>query len=72
MKQKEINIKEGTTGLISFYAKKYGKFITRTFLWDNKCTSTSKYVIYYDTFRKNYRCATRPVKMSINVNRKAG
>ena len=34
MKQKEINIKEGTTGLISFYAKKYGKFITRTFLWD--------------------------------------
>ena len=35
MKQKAINIKEGTTGLISYYAKKHGKFINRTFLWDN-------------------------------------
>ena len=31
-----MKIKEGTTGLISYKADKYGKFIHRPFLWDNK------------------------------------
>ena len=31
-----MKIKEGTTGLISYKADKYGKFITRPFLWDSK------------------------------------
>ena len=50
-----MKIKEGTTGLISYKADKYGKFITRPFLWDNKCLFTTKHVIYFDTFRNNYR-----------------
>ena len=33
---------------------------------------TTKHVIYFDTFRNNYRCAKRPIKMSANQERKAG
>ena len=65
-----MKIKEGTTGLISYKADKYGKFITRPFKWDNKCLFTTKHVIYFDTFRNNYRCAKRPIKMSANQPRK--
>ena len=72
MSTKQPVIPEGTTGLISYKAEKYGKFITRPFLWDSKCLFTEKHVIYFDTFRNNYRCAKRPIKMSANQERKVG
>ena len=53
MSTKQPVIPEGTTGLISYKADKYGKFIHRPFKWDNKCTFTEKHVIYFDTFRNN-------------------
>ena len=57
-------IKIGTRGIISYFAKKYGKFITRDFKWDHKCKINDRYVIYYDTSAQGYRTANRPIKMS--------
>ena len=50
--------------MISYFAKKYGKFITRDFKWDHKCKINDRYVIYYDTSAQGYRTANRPIKMS--------
>ena len=57
-------IKIGTRGIISYFAKKYGKFITRDFKWDNKCKINDRYVIYYDTSAQGYRTANKTIKMS--------
>ncbi len=57
-------IKLGTRGIISYYAKKYAKFITRDFKWDNKCKFEDSYIIYYDVSQQGYRRANRPIKMS--------
>ena len=57
-------IKIGTRGIISYYAKKYAKFITRDFKWDNKCKFADDHIIYFDVSQNNYRRANRPVKMS--------
>ncbi len=57
-------IKIGTRGIISYYAKKYAKFITRDFKWDNKCKLADDHIIYFDVSQNNYRRANRPVKMS--------
>ena len=57
-------IKLGTRGIISYYAKKYGKFITRDFKWDNKCVFSDTHIIYFDVSAKGYRRANRPIKMS--------
>ena len=57
-------IKIGTRGIISYYAKKYGKFITRDFKWDNKCVFSDTHIIYFDVSAKGYRRANRPIKMS--------
>ena len=57
-------IKIGTRGIISYFAKKYGKFITRDFKWDDKYKINDRYVIYYDTSAQGYRTANRPIKMS--------
>ena len=57
-------IKLGTRGIISYYAKKYGKFITRDFKWDNKCVFSDTHIIYFDVSAKGYRRANRPIRMS--------
>ena len=57
-------IKIGTRGIISYFAKKYGKFITRDFKWDHKCKFADDHIIYFDVSQNNYRRANRPVKMS--------
>ena len=61
----------GQTGIISFYAKKYKKFISRCYVWDEKCKITDKYVIFYDTSNRGYRCANKPVRMTFNERRVA-
>ena len=57
-------IKYGQTGIISFYAKKYKKFISRCYVWDEKCKITDNYIIFYDTSNRGYRCAYKPVRMT--------
>ena len=61
-------LKIGMTGRITFKAKKYNEWITRTFVWDRKCMESKKYFIYFDTSPgvNNYRCATRPCHIMIN------
>ncbi len=60
-------IQEGTKGAITYYAKKHGKFITRSFLWTNLCRVMENYITYFDTDMKGYRTATIPVKMSAKL-----
>ena len=63
-----IQIQEGTKGVITYKAKKYGgKYITRSFLWTNLCKVMENYVRYFDTDVNGYRTATRPVKMSAKL-----
>ena len=65
-------LKNGITGRILYKAKKYNEWITRTFVWDNKCKVTDNYIIYFDTSPSvnNYRCATRPCHIMINEPRR--
>jgi hypothetical protein len=66
-------LKIGMTGRITFKAKKYNEWITRTFAWDKKCMETPKYIIYFDTSPgvNNYRCATKPAHVMINYKQGA-
>jgi len=66
-------LKIGMTGRITFKAKKYNEWITRTFVWDRKCMETPKYIIYFDTSPgvNNYRCATKPAHIMINYKQGA-
>ena len=65
-------LKNGITGRILYKAKKYNEWITRTFVWDNKCKGTYNYIIYFYTSPSvnNYRCATRPCHIMINEPRR--
>jgi cytoplasmic iron level regulating protein YaaA (DUF328/UPF0246 family) len=64
-------LKYGQTGIITFYAKKYKKFISRCYVWDEKCKITDRYVIFYDTSNRGYRCANKPLRMTFNERRVA-
>ena len=57
----------GQTGIITFYAKKYKKFISRCYVWDEKCKVTDRYVIFYDTSNRGYRCAVGKVWITSEV-----
>ena len=65
-------LKNGITGRILYNAKKNKEWITRPFVWDNKCKVTDNYIIYFDTSPSvnNYRCATRPCHIMINEPRR--
>jgi hypothetical protein len=67
-----IQIQEGTKGVITYKAKKYGKYITRSFLWTNLCRVMENYITYFDTDVNGYRTATRPVKMSAKILEEKG
>jgi hypothetical protein len=60
-------IQEGTKGVITYYAKKHNKYVTRSFLWTNLCRVMENYITYFDTDMNGYRTATRPVKMSAKL-----
>ena len=64
-----IDLKVGTKFNITYFAKKYGKFITRAGLWTEK--SVQKYCkhnivklfTFYDLDRERYTTATGDVKV---------
>ena len=61
-----FNLKEGTKFNITYFAKKYGKFITRAGVWTDNCkeglTKTQNYIFtYYDLDNEGYRTASGDV-----------
>ena len=60
-------IQEGTKGAITYFAKKHGKFITRSFLWTNLCRVMENYITYYDTDMNGYGTATKPVTVKVSA-----
>ena len=58
-----FNLKQGTKFNITYFAKKYGKYITRAGVWTDKSkeryTKTNNYIFtYFDLDSTNYRSAT--------------
>lgn len=57
MKAKELKLENGMYGAITYYAKKYAEYITRQFLWTDKCVQDENYIVYYDVDAVGYRRA---------------
>ena len=58
-----FNLKEGTKFNVTYFAKKYGKFITRAGVWTEKSKEwiskkNENLFTYYDLDSNNYRSAT--------------
>ena len=58
-----FNLKEGTKFTISYFAKKYGKFITRAGVWTDKSKEwiskkNENLFTYFDLDSEGYRTAT--------------
>jgi hypothetical protein len=52
---------------ISYYAKKYGKFIFRNAMWTDKCKIDAEKgtITYFDTDANGYRTATQGIQIAI-------
>jgi hypothetical protein len=52
---------------ISYYAKKYGKFIFRNAMWTDKCKidADKGTITYFDTDANGYRTATQGIQIAI-------
>ena len=58
-----FNLKQGTKFNVVYFAKKYGKFITRAGVWTDKCkegyTKANNYIFtYFDLDSEGYRTAS--------------
>jgi len=58
-----FNLKQGTKFNVVYFAKKYGKFITRAGVWTEKCregyTKANNYIFtYFDLDSEGYRTAS--------------
>ena len=57
-----FNLKQGTKFNLVYFAKKYGKYITRTGLWNELCKegyslANNKVFVYFDLDSNDYRTA---------------
>ena len=60
-------LKKHTHFKISYFAKKYGKFIFRNAMWTDKCKIDKDRgsITYFDTDANGYRTATSGIQIAI-------
>jgi len=66
-KKEEITLEHGMYGIITFYAKKYKEYVTRTFAFGDKCYVGEDHIVYMDSKRENYRRANATEERPVSI-----